>query len=95
MNLLIQLCKGSRSPLAAILFVLTFQSSGVWAYVEPTKNITLKQATETAVSSFGGSVLKTETAERDGRSVYKIRLVNSGRVKVILVDIHSGKILNL
>ena len=79
-----------------LLCALFLQAPLVNAYAEPSESqITLKQATETALESFGGEVLKTETAEQDGRSVYKIRLVKNGRVKEILIDIHNGEVLNL
>lgn len=55
--------------------------------------ITLKQAVNKAVEVHGGDVLKTETADFKGRTVYRIRLVKSGHVKDLLIDAKSGELI--
>lgn len=60
---------------------------------EPKAPISLQDATQKAETEFGGKVLKTETSEEAGRPVYKIRLVNEGRVKEILIDSQTGEVV--
>lgn len=60
---------------------------------EPSEGVSLKDATSKAEAEFGGEVLKAETGEEEGRPVYKIRLVNEGRVKDILIDSQTGEII--
>lgn len=55
--------------------------------------LSLKQAMQLAIGTTGGEVIKTETAEFKGRAVYKIRLVNEGRVKEIMIDSQNGKVI--
>jgi uncharacterized membrane protein YkoI len=57
------------------------------------EGVSLKDATNKAEAQFGGEVLKAETGEEEGRPVYKIRLVNEGRVKDILIDSQTGDII--
>lgn len=63
------------------------------AAAAPPSPLSLKQAIQIAMESTGGDVIKTESSEYKGRSVYRIRLVNEGRVKDILIDSQNGKVI--
>lgn len=56
--------------------------------------LTVEQATAKATGTFGGEVIKTESKQQDGRAVYAIRLLTNGRVKEILIDRDTGKLLS-
>ena len=45
---------------------------------------------------FGGRVIRAETRRRnDGRTIHEIRLLlDNGRVRTVLVDAESGRIIN-
>ncbi|WP_286236612.1 PepSY domain-containing protein [Neptuniibacter halophilus] len=73
-----------------VLCLVTGTASPVAIAREPAP-LSLKQATEQATRTLGGKVVKADTIARDGRAIYKIRLLNDGHVKEVLIDSQSGK----
>lgn len=53
--------------------------------------VSLQQAAKMAKQNHGGKVVKAETQNRNGRLVHHIRLINSGRVKTVLIDANTGQ----
>lgn len=64
---------------------------------------TLAQASQVSASEaarivqehFGGRVLNVDTRVREGRPVYRVKILqDNGRIRSVLVDPQSGRILN-
>ena len=53
--------------------------------------ITLRAATESVISTYGGEVLKADEVMRDGKPAYRIRLIANGRVKEYFIDPTNGQ----
>lgn len=87
----------SVALVAAIPSLMAVPAQAQWA---PTglllaqNSIDLKQAVEIARRAFGGEVVKADEIMRNGQRLFQVRLVNNGRVRDVLVDALSGKILN-
>ena len=82
--------------LRVLVFILcmTFLSAGNTAYAkEVPSQMTLSEAVALAQRAFGGQVVKTDTENRKSGLAYKIRLVNNGHVREVLVDAASGELL--
>ncbi|WP_027853523.1 PepSY domain-containing protein [Marinobacterium litorale] len=85
-----------------VLLLLTMLSPVcAWAQQSPPASsllvqseIDLKRAVQIAMEAFGGEVVKADEIVRDGQRLFQIRLVNKGRVRDVLVDALSGKIIN-
>ncbi|PIE20590.1 MAG: hypothetical protein CSA61_01525 [Neptuniibacter caesariensis] len=77
----------------AMTFILSTCLVAPLVAAAPAEPLSLKQAIELALESVGGDVIKTESSEYKGRSVYKIRLVNEGRVKDIFIDSQNGTVI--
>jgi uncharacterized membrane protein YkoI len=74
------------SALVTVLF-LTFNTP-VWA------DISRDEAVVVAQKVSGGRVLAVEKAEREGRWVWRVKVLTpQGEVKVILIDAVSGQAL--
>jgi uncharacterized membrane protein YkoI len=58
------------------------------------RGVSVQQAVEMVRSQFKGQVVKATEIEYQGRPAYRIRLVNAGRVRDVLVDVQSGQIIN-
>ncbi|MCP8686277.1 PepSY domain-containing protein [Marinobacterium sedimentorum] len=58
------------------------------------RGISVQQAVELVRSQYKGQVVKATEIEFQGRPAYRIRLVNAGRVRDVLVDVQSGQIIN-
>lgn len=80
-----------RSAVFITLFLLGLNQHSIAS--EQPRIISLKQAINTATQTVGGNVIKTETSEYNGKSVFIIRIVNEGRVKDVLIDSLSGEIV--
>ncbi len=82
--------------LRVLVFILymAFLSAGTTAYAkEAQPQVTLSEAVVIAKKAFGGRVVKTDTENRKSGLAYKIRLVNNGHVREVLVDAASGELL--
>lgn len=67
----------------ALLIALTLPA---WADVSP------DEAAATAQRTIGGRVLAVDKADRGGRAVWRVKVLTpQGEVKVILVDVASGR----
>jgi len=55
--------------------------------------VNLLQASARARDELGGEVIKAELTEHEGAPVYTIRLLEQGRIREVLVDAASGKML--
>lgn len=53
----------------------------------------LLQASAWVRDELGGEVIKAELTEHEGTPVYTIRLLEQGRIREVLVDAASGKML--
>ena len=58
------------------------------------KLIPLSKAVEVAKGTYNGRVVKADRIKMTSGLAYRIRLVNNGHVKEILVDATSGKLLS-
>jgi uncharacterized membrane protein YkoI len=57
-------------------------------------DVSRDQAAVAAQQARGGRVLSVEKAERDGRPVWRVKVLSAqGEVKVILIDAASGRVL--
>lgn len=56
--------------------------------------LSVQQAVELVRRQYKGQVVKATETEFQGRPAYRIRLVNAGRVRDVLVDAQSGQIIN-
>ena len=57
-------------------------------------DVSRDDAASTAQQASGGRVLSVEKTERDGRAVWRVKVLTpQGAVKVILVDAASGRTL--
>jgi len=67
----------------ALLIVLTLPA---WA------DVSRDEAAATAQRASGGRVLAVDKADRGGRAVWRVKVLTpQGEVKVILVDVASGR----
>ncbi len=67
----------------ALLLTLTLPA---WA------NVSRDEAAATAQRSSGGRVLSVDRAEQGGRAVWRVKVLTPrGEVRVILVDVASGR----
>jgi uncharacterized membrane protein YkoI len=74
------------SALIAAL-VLTFNAPA-WAVVSRDEAVVVAQKVS------GGRVLSVDKADRDGRSVWRVKVLTpQGEVKIILIDAASGRAL--
>ena len=80
-----------RSAVFITLFLLGLSQHSIAS--EQPRIVSLKQAINTATQTVGGDVIKTETSEYNGKSVFIIRIVKEGRVKDVLIDSLSGEIV--
>lgn len=55
--------------------------------------IVMSDAVEIAKKAVGGKVVKADTLTLETGLAYRIRLVNNGHVKEVLVDATSGELL--
>lgn len=56
--------------------------------------VDLKRAVRIAQDAYGGEVVKADEVVQRGQRRFQIRLVNNGRVRDVLVDAATGRILN-
>jgi uncharacterized membrane protein YkoI len=57
-------------------------------------DVSRDQAVVAAQHASGGRVLSVDKAERDGRPVWRVKVLSpQGEVKVILIDAASGRVL--
>jgi len=87
--------------IAALLMTLQLWSVSPLLSAEPAEGsgarihapVNLLQASERARIELGGEVIKAELIEHEGAPVYTIRLLEQGRIREVLVDVASGKML--
>ncbi|KGK42397.1 hypothetical protein LH51_07725 [Nitrincola sp. A-D6] len=88
------MCRGrsvlAGYPLTALLFCCVLLAFPLMA--EPVTS--LKQASEIALETFAGQVVKAEETEVDHKPVFLIRIVNDGRVRDVMINPEDGEILN-
>ncbi len=83
-----------KQLLTTLLLICSLSTTAIGvAQANDSGAVTLKQAIIKALENAEGDVIKTEAAEYKGKAVYKIRLVNEGRVKDIMIDSQSGEII--
>jgi hypothetical protein len=64
------------------------------AYAAQTGHISLAQATALAQQRYKGRVVRAETVEQGGRTIYEIRILGEdGRVHTVRIDAESGAFL--
>lgn len=73
--------------LIAAVLILPFSSANA-------APLTVEAASAKATEKFGGQVIKTERKKQNGRPVYAIRLLTEGRIKEIIIDRDTGKLLS-
>lgn len=77
-----------KSLMTLISAVLLALAPPAWA------DVTRDDAAASAQQLSGGRVLAVEKTERDGRAVWRVKVLTpQGEVKVILVDVASGRTL--
>lgn len=77
-----------KSLMTLISAVLLALAPPAWA------DVTRDDAATSAQQLSGGRVLAVEKTERDGRAVWRVKVLTpQGEVKVILVDVASGRTL--
>jgi uncharacterized membrane protein YkoI len=54
----------------------------------------IEQASAKATAKFGGEVVKADAEQHNGQPVFVIRLLTNGRVKEVLIEQKSGKIIS-
>ncbi|SFF84254.1 Peptidase propeptide and YPEB domain-containing protein [Neptunomonas qingdaonensis] len=60
---------------------------------DPADTVVMSDAIEIAKKAVGGEVVKADTLTLETGLAYRIRLVNNGHVKEVLVDATSGELL--
>lgn len=75
--------------------IVTLISAFLMAIAMPAwADVSRDDAASTAQQASGGRVLSVEKTERDGRPVWRVKVLTpQGAVKVILVDATSGRML--
>lgn len=81
------------STLATMKTIVTLISALLMAIAMPVwADVSRDDAASTAQRASGGRVLSVEKTERDGRTVWRVKILTpQGDVKVILVDAASGR----
>lgn len=80
--------------LPAAALTLAPAANAHWTLTQ-TASISSSQAAETVRARFGGRVLNVDRREREGRVVYRVKILqDDGRLRTVLVDASSGRILN-
>lgn len=62
--------------------------------VQAAPMVSKDEAAALARQITGGRVLDIQTEERNGRTVYRIKVLLDGRVRVVWVDAQSGSVLD-
>jgi uncharacterized membrane protein YkoI len=71
-----------------ITALLLASAQPVWA------DVSRDEAAATAQKSSGGRVLSADKTERDGRAVWRVKVLTpQGEVKLVLIDAASGRAL--
>lgn len=87
--------------ITALMITLQLWSVSPLLSAEPAKDsaedtaepVNLLQASKLVRDELGGEVIKAELTEHQGEPVYTIRLLEQGRIREVLVDAASGKLL--
>lgn len=74
------------------MMLMTVLSCAVLASDAP-DTIVMSEAVEIAKKAYDGQVVKVDTLTLETGLAYRIRLVNNGHVKEVLVDATSGELL--
>lgn len=93
-----------RWLIATTMTLLTLGSAPSWAgwhkstegsvhLTQANKGIDKSQAAQIAKRAYGGEVIDVKKSSKDGRTVYRVKLNNGGRIKIVRVDAGSGDIL--
>ncbi|MBV0933249.1 PepSY domain-containing protein [Marinobacterium weihaiense] len=87
-----------RSRAAALLLAVALPAG---AEVEPAEEaapasrpVNLLEASQLARDTLGGAIIKAELTRHDGRDAYRVRLLDQGRVRDVLVDAATGRMLS-
>ena len=75
------------------MMLLTVLSCAALASDAP-DTVVMSDAIEIAKKAVGGEVVKADTLTLETGLAYRIRLVNNGHVKEVLVDATSGELLS-
>lgn len=73
----------------ALFFVFSFSVHATDSPVD----VALSDAVDVAQKAYGGQAVKVDKVTLETGEAYRIRLVNNGHVKEVLVDATSGKLL--
>ena len=77
-----------KSSITLISVLLMALALPVWA------NVSRDDAAAVAQQASGGRVLAVEKTEREGRPVWRVKVLTpQGEVKVILIEVASGRTL--
>ncbi|MDP1998029.1 MAG: PepSY domain-containing protein [Rhodoferax sp.] len=76
-------------------FLLTFFTVALMALASPAwAEISRDDATSLARQATGGRVLAVEKIEREGRPVWRVKVLTpQGEVRLVLIDVASGRTL--
>jgi len=79
---------------AATLTLTPQPAQAQWALTQAA-SVSSSQAAEAVRARFGGRVLNVDQRERNGQVVYRVKILqDNGRLRTVLVDANSGRILN-
>ncbi|BBB28206.1 PepSY domain-containing protein [Neptunomonas japonica] len=85
-------CSMLKRLLGLVVLLVVFASL---ANAEPSpETLVLSDAVEVAKKAYGGKVVKADKVTLKSGVAYRIRLVNNGHVKEVLVDATSGVLLH-
>lgn len=60
----------------------------------PSPNYSPADAADRVRAKVGGQIINVSTHERDSGVIYNVKVLNSGRMKIIRVDGQTGQLLN-
>ena len=82
-----------RGALVTLLLAATAAWAGAPNAAAQGSEVSMDQAVKMVERQYHARVVKAETQQLDGRSVYVLRLLNdAGRVWTVQVDAHSGAV---
>lgn len=61
-------------------------------FVQATPAVSKDEAAALARQTTGGRVLDIQTQDRNGKTVYRVKVLRDGRVRFVRVDAQSGNV---
>lgn len=87
--------KFMTKSIKSLLLIIPFLLALHVAHAGVNQNhISPKQATDIALTTFEGDVIRTKTLIQNDRHVYVVRIIKNGHIKEIVVDSVDGSILS-